>query len=194
MKTIFNCTCTLLSLILLATAGPANASLTWEWSINDWEPTVGQTDSIVLTASLYNYESSSEAITAASFVDATVNLNENIPYNFAFAEGGLAQQFSNLYLNPGELYTFTFGTFTPVESVDPGQYLLGSFAMELQDEQSNISSFSPDRDLWVTVEESNGPINDVPEPSSVFLLLIGLAGVWVARRWPSGATKLASFT
>lgn len=166
---------------LMANIGSAHANLAWSWSFDNYHPVVGQYDNVVLHATLYNDPSSSEVLSQSSIINSFSSYVDDLPYQFVLDAGGFLEQFAGMFLNPGESFAFDFGSYVPIAApIATGEYLAESFSLLVVDSLGHTSSWTPDRDLYITVEQRD--IGELPEPGTLGLLAVSLGAVWLSRR------------
>ena len=173
----------LAALALATTCGLSHATLSFGWSLLDWEPVLGPTDTLALRATLFNSPASDEHLLGSRFLGRWAENVDDV-YDFAEALPALAEQLKNVDLEPGEGVEFVFGRFVPRGgSVVPGRYLGGGMALSFSDANGREVSWAPDRDLLITVEDRVPPGGTVPEPSAPALLALALAAAVAVRRF-----------
>ena len=183
MKTLTLPRRALAALALATTCSLSHATLSFGWSLLDWEPVLGTTDTLELRATLFNSRVSDELLLGSRFLGRWAEGAEDA-YDFAEALPALAEQLRNLSLEPGEGFEFTFGRFVPRGgSVAPGRYLGGGMALSFSDANGREVSWSPDRDLLITVQDRVPPGGTVPEPAAPALLALALAAAAAVRRF-----------
>lgn len=169
---------------LAACSSLSLASLSFSWTLLDWNPTVNSTESVLLRAQLYNDPNSSETLRGSRLLSHGGEGVEDV-YRFADTLPGLATQLQALELDPGEGFAFVLGHLVPVNgSVAPGRYFSGSFEMSFLDDGGATVSWSPDPTLVVNVQQGddNGGGQTVPEPATPALLLMAAGAGWLVRR------------
>ena len=147
-------------------SGVCQASLSFSWTLLDWNPTVTSTESVLLRAQIYNNPFSSETLRGNRLLSHGGEGIEDA-YSFADTLPSLATQLQALELDPGEGFAFVLGQLLPVHgSVAPGRYFSGGFEMSFLDDAGTTWSWSPDRTLVINVREAdgNGGGHTVPEP------------------------------
>lgn len=171
---------------LFASAQSAHATLSWSWDFDDLHPVVGQSDNVVLHATIYNSAASTENMTQASISNGFRTPNDSLPYSFSLADGGFLAQFLGMDLDPGEAFQFIFGIYTPTAApIEPGEYLADGFGMSVKDQAGQVSGWTPDHDLYISVVADDGSGGgNVPEPASLGLLALGLGLCWIRRLNP----------
>lgn len=173
---------------LAAFCGLSQATLSFSWSLLDWQPRVGRDEAVQLRAHLVNNASSTEALLGSRLLERYAEGIEDA-YDFAEATTPLAEQWRGLRLAPGEGADFVFGQLRPIGgSLAPGRYGGGSFALDFADDAGRRVSWSPDRSLVVEVQDrsggggGSGGGQTVPEPPMAALLLLAWGAAWQARR------------
>jgi hypothetical protein len=159
-----------LSFVLLSTPSSASADTIWSWSFDETHFIVGQNDSIVLRATLFNSPLSTEPLVKTGGASFTGDLQKI--YHF---EWGPDAQFFGLSLDPGDSFTFVLGTLTPISPPVPvGTY---PFCCE-----AHLSFGSLSAPGWLP-PLNTFEIEVVPEPPMWALWAVGvLPFVWRRRR------------
>jgi len=153
----------LLGLAAVATPSPSHAQgfLDWHWSFDQANFTVGPSDSILLTATIFVRPESPAPFTG--FASVTFQGSLFALYDF---ECGFCSdiRLSDVNIPPGGSMQFTFGTLTPQSPIAPGTY-------------RNM----PDQPLLLFVNHATHRIPDttlviqvVPEPSTFALGFLGI--------------------
>jgi hypothetical protein len=180
----------LLACTLAACSQAGHAALSFSWSLIDWEPVVAPTDTLVLRGQLFNDHHSTELLFGNRLLERSANAVADV-YLFEDALPTLAEQLQGLALNPGEGIDFVFGRLRPAGgSAATGFHLAGGFSLAFADQSGKAVWHTPDRDLWITVQQP-GPGGNVPVPGVPMLLLAaGLAaGLVRLRRGGAGAQR-----
>lgn len=171
----------LAALALATTCGLSHATLSFGWSLLEWQPVLGPTDTLVLRAQLVNEPSSTENLLGSRFLARVAEDIEDV-YAFSEAVPSLAEQFKDLDLEPGEGVDFVFGLYVPkAGSVAPGSYWGSGLSLSFSEAGGRERSWTPDRTLIVTVDDRGIPGGTVPEPAG--LALLALAAAATVRRF-----------
>jgi len=146
---------------LLLACACSHAAVDWHWTFDQTLYAVAPTDTITVSATLFNNSSSDGNVVFGVGVGGTFAGDMQHYYNFHWgpAGQGLSQQFYNLNLAPGESFLFVLGILTPINGSVP----LGTYGPDYADLSINSSSRRPDNQFQVVV---------VPEPSVVALMCI----------------------
>lgn len=171
-----------LACALAACSQASQAALSFSWSLIDWEPVVAPTDTLVLRGHLFNDHHSTEALFGDRLLERSAS-GVGDAYVFDEALPALAEQLQGLALNPGEGIDFVLGRLRPQGgAAEPGLHGAGGFTLSFADSAGQAVSWTPDRDLWITVQQP-GPGGNVPVPGVPLLLLAaGLAAGLVRLR------------
>lgn len=165
---------------LAAASGLSHASLSFSWSLLDWNPVVTGNEAVKLHAQIYNDASSSEKLLGSRLLQRSA---DGIADAYAFADAlpGLNEQLQNMVLDPGQGFDFLFGLLLPINGpLPPGSYYGGGFALSFADDAGGVVSWSPDRNLLIEVREGEG--QPLPEPATPALMLLAAGAAWLVRQ------------
>lgn len=165
-----------LAAAVLATVVPASqAAFSFSWSLDDWEPELAVGATLVLKATLFNDFSSTEPLLGARLLS---QFGEGIGDDFIFRTPlpTLAAQLEHVELDPGESFSFVFGSLEQKPGgAAPGEYYGGGFTLAFTDIAGREHFYTPDRSLRVTVNE--GDPTEIPEPPVPALIAAALAAL-----------------
>lgn len=184
------------ALCSLVFSGPANAGLHWSWAFGDAPAVVGPTDKVYVPATIFNDATSTEhfayrgAQVSGEF--GLIGYGLDFGRDIAFPWTSFDAEMRGLDLAPGESYTFTFATLSPIGVVAPGIYGLvhgtetGWFATGVSMCGGIVGGVPFCEGVFTQV--SNDFLFEVrsavPEPSTVSLMLValGLMATTIKRR------------
>lgn len=184
------------ALCSLVFSSAANAGLLWSWAFGDAPAVVGPTDKVYVPATIFIDSASTEHFAYhGAHVSAQFGL---IGYSFdfgrdvAFPWSSFDAEMYGLDLAPGESYTFTFATLSPIGVVAPGIHGLvhgtetGLFASGVSMCGGIVGGvpFCEGANTQVSNDFLFEVRNAVPEPSTVSLMLgaLGLMATTIKRR------------
>lgn len=167
-----------ISVLSMALVGRANAALVADWSFDQTDFTVGQSDSIELWATFTNDASSTQDLDGglASIIGiftGTVGGPTDRPYKVDF--GSSLATLSGMYLAPGESFNWLFATLQPVFGpVAPGTY--STLGADVTIDEREYGGFRQNIINVTVVADA------VPAPAAGLLMILGLIGIWGKRR------------
>ena len=164
----------ILGAALAVFASTANATLVLDFSVLNPIQTVGPTDAVTINGRITNDVISDENATASNYDGVQITEAINFPYTFGFGPSVVAN-FAGLDLAPGQSFDFVYGVFSPfMPPVPVGTYVGGPVQFFYHD--------APMQFLASNVDSFTSKVVSVPEPATIALLGIAIAGLGFSRR------------
>ena len=180
--------------LLIMMPGQARAVLVWDWDVVNNDQLVSPTQDVAFITRISNNSTEGETIGDFALADyfvggAAITVASAPDYSFAFWNGAnFFDQFTGVLAAPGESFDFNFGAYTPNASgAAEGPYeTFGTIDLLLVDDPSVVDTLGGKSFRWTVAPcdqiRGCGDENVVPEPSSLFLLLVGFSSAAFMRR------------